>query len=951
MLRALLHHGRAPRHCTTVLRRHGHVVCLGEPMLFIAPVGGDTIDTCSVTATGSELLTACTVTRLGQDASFVTALPDSHLAAPVESAAKAAGVVLKALYDADPFAGIATLHMPPAGATSSGGSRWTEPVLQGGLSSAFMRECSGTAFCWPTLLRGADVLHTSAATLALGPGAQDAWKAAVAATDMSVAISVAVDQSEVRCRYQGGEEDRLERRDTWVRNVVALAEAGRLSLLTVGAHDLDSVCSAFGVHRSESTSSAQLTEQIEALALQLRKLRAASPGGGSFAAGPLVVVPVVTKSTSTGGTETSRLTQNVTRWSTVAIGQGGKATELDTIRTLSATTEHVPVKYSGNGNGVGGDAAFVGGMLSALMEQGQWHQQLGHSVEGTLLDASSSLSPMKEWDLRAAARRGDITAGYAALIATGIADSRSTHGNSTAASVTRNYVVQVEQDYKDRPATLSFTLDGQEDASRRSHESDGAGEAAITHGKGLLTGSTHLPGFGGGSDLNALNPLMPGAPVSSLGDPFAMLRGFGAVAETVGLFSAGAAGAGLSKGLRDLDKIRASLAAVATSLNVSEQALLNALTNAVPELAKYVPLLSMLPGGGGGSSIPNSSSSSSSSSSVFADTRAVPAPKVAPTTTATSRLQTKDVAGRQSTSSTVLESSQEHDTILLDGGKSGQAPIPHVASADDEMEKVWRTESVSHAISRSRMLLPVAMPVDLNRLTELSEAGATAVVLTSPPRGRPDCADELIDAAATAAAVAEVVDEGRRLGLCVGIEAQTTEEMAAAAQAGARFVLVTEQAMWAEGGGNEDIEGVSGLLTSAAGMVCMRRMPIIPGVRDSAALDRLVSQHGVATVLWECGPDAGSSAETSSEVSLMAEIEEFHRDYGGTLRFIVGCDVTTADSIASMAAESASHSASAAVLGVQPSWLKAGSCSKSNGGDSATAADAVISAVARLLPQ
>ena len=122
---------------------------------------------------------------------------------------------------------------------------------------------------------------------------------------------------------------------------------------------------------------------------------------------------------------------------------------------------------------------------------------------------------------------------------------------------------------------------------------------------------------------------------------------------------------------------------------------------------------------------------------------------------------------------------------------------------------------------------------------------------------KPVCAPT---AAATAAAVAEVVDEGRRLGLCVGIEAQTTEEMAAAAQAGARFVLVTEQAMWAEGGGNEDIEGVSGLLTSAAGMVCMRRMPIIPGVRDSAALDRLVSQHGVATVLWEGGPDAAAEA-------------------------------------------------------------------------------------------
>lgn len=930
MLRALRRHGRAPPQCTALLRRHGHVVCLGEPILRIAPTGGDASDTCSVTATGSELVTACTVTRLGQDASFVTALPDSHLAAPVEAAAAAAGVSLKALYDADPSAGIATLHLPPVSAPVSGGSRRTQPVLQGGLSSAFIRECSGSAFCWPTLLKGVNVLHTSASTLALGPGVQDAWEAAVKATETSVAISMAVDQSR--------EQDRREQRDAWVRHVVALAEAGRLSLLTVGAHDLDGVCSALGVNRSGSISSAQLTEQVQALALQLCKLRATAPGEEAFASGPLVAVPFVTTSPSTGEAEISRNQQKVTRWSTVAVAQRGThATELDAIRTHSATTEHVPVKYSGGGNEGGGDAAFVGGILSALMEQGHWQQ-----LEGTALDSSKSLSPINECDLRAAARRGDITAGYATVTATGPADPRSTRGDNPTATVTRNNVVQTEQDYEDRPALLSFTLDGQEDARSRLHESNGDGDPAMAHGKGLLTGSTHLPGFGGGSDLNALNPLMPGAPVSSLGNPFAMLRGFGAVAETVGLFSAGAAGAGLSKGLRDLDKIRGSLAAVATSLNVSEQALLNALTNAVPDLAKYVPLLAMLPGGSGASSSP---------SSTFADTRAVPAPKVAPL----AATQTEDMARRQSTSRTVLESSQERDAILLAGGKSVHAQIPHVASADDEMEKVWRTESVSHAISRSRMLLPVSMPVDRSRLTELSEAGATAVVLTSPLRGRPDFAGELIESAATAAAVAEVVDQGRRLGLCVGMEAQTTEEMTAAVQAGARFVLVTEQGVRVEGGASEDVEGVPGLLAGAAGMVCMRRMPIIPSVRDSAMLDRLVSQHGVATVLWECstgsGTDAGWSAGASSAESLMAEIEEFHRDFGGTLRFIVGCDATTADSIALTAAESGSHSASAAVLGVLPSWIEGGRTSGSEHGDSATAADAVLSAVARLLPR
>ena len=155
------------------------------------------------------------------------------------------------------------------------------------------------------------------------------------------------------------------------------------------------------------------------------------------------------------------------------------------------------------------------------------------------------------------------------------------------------------------------------------------------------------------------------------------------------------------------------------------------------------------------------------------------------------------------------------------------------------------------------------------------------------------------------------------MGICVGVEARTTEEMTAASVCGARFVLVTGRDTETDG----CTGGVAGLLSAAAKMRSMRRMPIIPSVRDSATLDKLVSQHGVATVLWECQPETERDRETDTERQradlFMSEIEEVHRDYGGTLRFIVGCDAATADSIAStIEKDEERHSASAAVLGV-----------------------------------
>ena len=68
--------------CWRVARRHGHVVCLGEPLLCVAPAAGgggaaEQGEAWRVRATGAELLTACAATRLGQDASLVTALTAS----------------------------------------------------------------------------------------------------------------------------------------------------------------------------------------------------------------------------------------------------------------------------------------------------------------------------------------------------------------------------------------------------------------------------------------------------------------------------------------------------------------------------------------------------------------------------------------------------------------------------------------------------------------------------------------------------------------------------------------------------------------------------------------------------------------------------------------------------------------------------------------------------------
>ena len=209
---------------------------------------------------------------------------------------------------------------------------------------------------------------------------------------------------------------------------------------------------------------------------------------------------------------------------------------------------------------------------------------------------------------------------------------------------------------------------------------------------------------------------------------------------------------------------------------------------------------------------------------------------------------------------------------------------------------------MTHAISRSQLLLPfslagVALAEAEAALTVLrEEAGVSSVVLTL---GSSAAADELLSGACGV---------GARLGVCVGVEVGCAQDLAAAAAAGARFVLLRRPASTAD-------ESAAQIFSEAARIGLT--IPIIPVVGDNTELDSAVASHGSAMFLWdgEAGPGVVGDEE-----------------YGGTLRFI--CDSSSVES----AEECMRRADGSGVLGVWGSWLAAGS------------AEEVAAASARLRP-
>ena len=345
---------RAPssrrRRCSPTLqqRRHGHVVCLGEPLLCLQPHGA--ADDAAATpwpmqqrVAGPELLAACAASRLGQDASLVTVLPDTHLADPAEGAASAAGVTLKALYDADPAAMIGTVHLPRSSGGQAWGGRALAPAFPGRGHSAFAVGADGAAFGWATLLQGVDVLHTTLSTLALGPGVREAWAAAVDAAPPSVAVSLGVGLAPSEAADSAG----------WAEAVESLASAGRLGLLSLSAADVAPICRALGVGEIPGGRS---EPQVAALALALQRL--AEP---AQALTPVVAVRYEARSEEAAG---------VRGWSVMGTARSGEGAA----PCVLATTEHTPVTYQLDPSTAdasalrGAEAAWLGGMLSSFLE-------------------------------------------------------------------------------------------------------------------------------------------------------------------------------------------------------------------------------------------------------------------------------------------------------------------------------------------------------------------------------------------------------------------------------------------------------------------------------------------------------------------------------------------------------------------------------------------------------
>lgn len=162
----------------------GRFVSFGEVMLRMSPPGRELLlqtPKLDVWVAGAEANVATQLARLGHDTAMVSAVPDTALGDAAVTHLRGHGV--------DPR-GIRRLpgRMGLYFATSGAGFRATE-VLYDRAGSSFA-SAPADAWDWDTLLDGADRLHLSGITPALGPaGTAAAIAAAEAATRLGIAVS------------------------------------------------------------------------------------------------------------------------------------------------------------------------------------------------------------------------------------------------------------------------------------------------------------------------------------------------------------------------------------------------------------------------------------------------------------------------------------------------------------------------------------------------------------------------------------------------------------------------------------------------------------------------------------------------------------------------------------------------------------------------------------------
>ena len=162
----------------------GRFVAFGEVMLRLSPPGRELLlqtPKLDVWVAGAEANVATALARLGHDAALVTALPDDALGEAALTALRGQGVDTRGVRRG-------TGRMPLYYVTSGTGLRATDVIYD--RAGSLFAETPAAAWDWPALLAGADRLHLSGITPALGPaGTAAALAAAEAATAAGVPVS------------------------------------------------------------------------------------------------------------------------------------------------------------------------------------------------------------------------------------------------------------------------------------------------------------------------------------------------------------------------------------------------------------------------------------------------------------------------------------------------------------------------------------------------------------------------------------------------------------------------------------------------------------------------------------------------------------------------------------------------------------------------------------------
>lgn len=160
------------------------VVCLGEVLMRLSPPGRTTLTQASsldMHFGGAEANVAVALARLGHDAAMASALPDGPLGDAAIAALRGPGVDTRAILRRTGRMGIYFL--------TPGASLRPSDIVYDRAGSTFATTAA-EAFDWPALLAGADWLHLSGITAALGPDAAALSLAAVhAARAAGVRIS------------------------------------------------------------------------------------------------------------------------------------------------------------------------------------------------------------------------------------------------------------------------------------------------------------------------------------------------------------------------------------------------------------------------------------------------------------------------------------------------------------------------------------------------------------------------------------------------------------------------------------------------------------------------------------------------------------------------------------------------------------------------------------------